>query len=246
MGPKPSGRVPAAPRHRTADWTTVAMSELEDGIACAVQYDLNVLITGENVVGRTSVAHRIHRESSRAAAPLVVAGSPGALDSSATLDGVLLEASLDGAVLLENPERMSPLLQSRLLRFIESAPSSRCDGRPPVPGSHVRFITATGIDLFELVRLHRFHESLFYRLNAIHLFTAPLRDRTERVSGLSNPRSEDAYAPVSRFSGATRQRLVAYAWPGNLGELRGVAESLGLLDYPLTLDPNGLPPRIRR
>lgn len=250
MGSKTSGPASfatAADRLRTDAWANAAARELEAGIACAVQYDLNVLITGENEADTTSLAHRIHRESRRAAAQLVVAGSPGALDLSGTLDGALLEAGPDGAVLLENPERMSPLLQSRLLRFIESAPSPERDRRPPVHGSRVRFITVTSVDVFELVRLHQFHPSLFYRLNAIHLLMSPPRNRTEGVSVLSTQfLSEYACAPVPRLSRPPRQRLVAYPWPGNLAELRDVAESLGLLERPLAPGPSGLPPRIRR
>jgi DNA-binding NtrC family response regulator len=220
------------------------MGDLEADIACALLYDLNVLITGENAPGRTSVAHRIHRESRRAASPLVVAGSPGVLDSSDSFVGALLEASPEGTVLLENPERMSPFLQAQLLQFIESAAGSGRLGRLPVPGSYVRFITATSIDLFELVRLRQFHESLFYRLNTIHLLTpSPVRNR-EGVSALFL--SEPASAPLPRLSKATRQRLVAYAWPDNLRELRDVAESLGLLECAPGLEPNRLPHRIRR
>jgi DNA-binding NtrC family response regulator len=227
----------AALRPDAPVWASVAMREMEADIACAVGCDLNVLITGEKGVGKKSVAHRIHRQSVHASGPLIVARSPGLLELSDAFDAALLEAFPDGAALLENPERLSREMQSRLQRFVDRS----------ADGSQVRFITATTNDLFELVRSRQFSESLFYRLNAIHLVIPPLRDRAEDIPALLHQfLSACAPAPVPRLSTAIRRQLAKHPWPGNLWELRAVAEALASLDRPHVLEPDDLPARFRR
>ena len=241
---KTSASASSTPRLDPPVWASVVMREMEADIAAAVRCNLNVLITGEKGVGKKSVAYRIHQQSGRASVPLVVARSPGGLEPPDSFDAALLEAFPDGAVLLENPERLSPEMQSRLQQFVE---------RPAIPSSaehvlasQVRFITATSSDLFSLVRGRQFGESLFYRLNAIHLVIPPLRDRAEDIPALLQQfLSACAAAPVPLLSTATRQQLVAHPWPGNLLELRAVAETLASLDRP-RVEPDDLPPGIRR
>ena len=230
----------AAHRPDAPVWASVAMREMEADIACAVRCDLNVLITGESGVGKKSVARRIHLESRRASGPLVSARAPRGTESSNAFDVALLEAFPDGAVLLENPEWLLPAMQSRLQQFVEHG------GRPVVPGSHVRFITATSSDLFKFVRARQFSEWLFYRLNAIHLVIPPLRERAEDIPALLRQfLTAYAPAPVPRLSTATERQLIAHRWPGNLWELRAVAELLASLDRPHVLEPDDLPPGLR-
>jgi len=237
----------AVPRLDPPVWASLAMREMEADIACAVRCDLNVLITGETGVGKKSVAHRIHQQSRRASGPLVVARSPGAVEGSDDFNAALLEAFPDGAALLENPERLSAALQSRLQQFVERAPIPGCGGRAFPRVSQVRFITATSSDLFKLVKGRQFSESLFYRLNAIHLIIPPLRERAEDIPVLLQQfLAACAPAPVPRLSTAARQQLAAHRWPGNLWELRAVAELLASLDRPHVLEPDDLPPAIRR
>jgi DNA-binding NtrC family response regulator len=237
----------AAPRIETPVWASLAMREMEADVACAVRSDLNVLITGEAGVGKKSMARRIHLESRRASSPLVVVRSPRGPEVSEAFDAALLEAFPDGAVLLENPEWLSPVMQSRLQRFVDRSPIPEAGGPPVEHGSQVRFVTATSGDLFTLVKTRQFSEWLFYRLNAVHLTIPPLRDRTEDIPALLQQfLSSFAASPVPRLSKATRRHLVAHAWPGNLWELRAVAELLASLDRPHVLEPEDLPPSLRR
>ena len=222
------------------------MRDLEADIVCALRGDLNVMISGEDGVGKTSVAHRIHRESRRAPGPLVVARSPEVLDAVHNFDRALLEAAPNGTVLLENPERMSLPVQSRLLQFIEPRTIRDGAGRRFVHSNRVRFITVTSQNLFELVERHLLCESLFYRLNVIHLIIPSLRDRPEDITVLLRHfLSLSPRARVPRLSTEAWQRLVTYAWPGNLRELRAVAETLASRELPRLLGPDDLPPDIR-
>jgi DNA-binding NtrC family response regulator len=227
-------------------WASAAMREMEADIACAVRCDVNVLITGEKGVGKTSVARRIHRQSRRGSTPLVIASSPATREAPGSFEGALLEAFPEGAVLVESPERLSPAMQFLLQRFVDGSPIPGPDGRLLAHGGRVRFITATGVDLFELVRNGQFSESLFYRLNAIHLVIPPLRDRAEDIPVLLR-QFLSAYEPaiVPRLSAAARQQLAAHVWPGNLCELREVVDSLASLGRPRVLEPDDLPSRIR-
>ena len=243
---KTTASAPFAHRLDPPVWASVAMREMEADIAAAVRCNLNVLITGEKGVGKKSVAYRIHQQSGRASVPLVVARSPGGLEPPDSFDAALLEAFPDGAVLLEHPERLSPEMQSRLHQFVERPPVPASAGQVVARGCQVRFITATSSDLFGLVRGRQFGESLFYRLNAIHLVIPPLRDRAEDIPALLQQfLSACAAAPIPLLSTATRQQLAAHPWPGNLLELRAVAETLASLDRP-RVEPDDLPPGIRR
>jgi two-component system nitrogen regulation response regulator NtrX len=185
------------------------MRDLEADIACALRFDLNVLVTGESGAGKTSIARRIYREGCR---------------------------PTNGTIFVDDPERMSVPTQLRLLRVIEETTAR---------GHRVRLITVTASDLFELVQFEQFCEPLFYRLNTIHLAVPPLRDRPEDIPLLLRYfLSLYARRSVPRFSTAAWQRLVTYAWPGNLRELRVVAQTLAVRELPRLVEPADLPPDI--
>jgi len=244
---KPPAGASFAHRFDAPIWASLAMREMEADIACAVRCELNVLITGEKGVGKTSVAERIHRQSRRASVPLVIARAPGGVEAPDRFERALLEAFPDGAVLLENPELLSPEMQSRLERFVERVEIRGSSRQAHAQIGQVRVITATSSDLFGLVRGRRFGESLFYRLNSIHLVIPPLRDRAEDIPALLQQflSASAAAAPVPFLSAGARQELEAYRWPGNLLELRAVAETLASLDRP-RVETDDLPPGIRR
>jgi DNA-binding NtrC family response regulator len=236
----------AVPRRGVVSWASSAMRDLETEIAFAVRCDLNVMITGEGGVGKKSIAHRVHRES-RAAAPLVIARSPGALDTAEALDRALLDAKPDGTVLLEDVDRMSRSMQSWLLDTIAKCRTRRSAARDLLHGGHVRFVSTTSRDLFELVQFDQFSERLFYRLNTTHLIVPPLRERPEDIPVLLRHFfSLHTSTAVPRLSAAAWQRLMAYAWPDNLRELKTVADTLAVSRLPRLLEPDDLPPNIRQ
>jgi two-component system NtrC family response regulator len=103
-------------------------------------------------------------------------------------------------------------------------------------------MTAASPDVFARVRVNQFRSDLFYRLNVMHLKVPALRDRAEDI-----PILFDYYLGVyagkrtPRLSAAALQRLVAYTWPGNVSELKVVAERLARQDMPRGIEPNDLP-----
>ena len=215
------------------------MRDVEADVESALACRLNVMITGEDGVGKTSIAHRIHRRGRRGARRCVIARSPGALDSIDGLETVLSEATPDGVVQVEDAERMSPAIQARLLEFIERQTSG-----PNASG--VRFITVSRINLFELACRDEFSEALFYRLNSIHLIIPPLRERPEDIPVLLRHfMSLPAYASLPCLSRAAWQRIVTYDWPGNIRELQHLAEALMTRGLGRLLDLDDLPPELK-
>lgn len=235
----------AKPAHRweAIAWASSAMRNLEGDIASARQLDCNVMISGEDGVGKKAVAQRLQRQSRRALRPFVVMHASDVLNRTDVIIPALLESAQNGTILFENPHRMALPVQSRLLKCIEHG-TVRGRTRPQfVDDYDVRFLTVTSCDLFGLVQIDRFCESLFYRLNPIHLIIPPLRERPEDISILlGHFFSTDRRATtLPRFSAAAWERVVTYPWPGNVRELRAAAATLASRELPRPVEPDDLP-----
>ena len=215
------------------------MLALEDDIECARWCDLNVMVSGERGVGKTAVARRIYLESRRGRAPLVISRTNDDVDST------VVNATPDATVLLQHPERLSPPMQRRLLRFMDGETRrGHGAGGTSVPGRCPRFITTTRSDVFELVRREQFDESLFYRLNGVHLVVPPLRVRREDIPPLLCHFISQFGRTPPRLSPAAWDAIVKYPWPGNVRELKTVAATLAFIERRM-LQPSDLPPEIQ-
>jgi transcriptional regulator with PAS, ATPase and Fis domain len=127
---------------------------------------------------------------------------------------------------------MVPLLQAKLLRFLEEKTFKRVGGSVDLKVD-VRIIAATNRNLEEEVRLGRFREDLYYRLNVMPIALPPLRERPGDIPPLVNY-YVDAYSAefrkrIQRVTPEALDRLKAYAWPGNVRELRNAVERAMLL-----------------
>lgn len=229
-------------------WASAIMRQLEDEVACAIQFDARVMISGERGTGKKSVAHLIHQRSRRGAAPFVIANCQGiaeslpqsSSDSEATqrFEHGLLKTADNGTLLIDDIQKIPVPMQLQLLQFTESEMTN---------GSDLRLMTAASSDVFEHVRSNQFRDDLFYRLNVIHLIVPALRDRPEDIPILFHYYlSFYAKAQVPRLSPAALQRLVAYPWPGNVTELKAAAETLAVQDLPRLVEPDDLPSPISR
>jgi DNA-binding NtrC family response regulator len=234
----------AAPRRvGTIAWASAAMRTLEEDIAWASRFDVNIMISGEKGVGKRAVAFRLYRQSRRAPAPLLVVHAQDTAEPADTLTPRLLEAGRASTVLLDHPHWMSPTLQSRLLHFIERGMIEAGPGAPNANGQEVRFLTVAGRNLFDLVGFDRFSESLFYRLNTIHLIIPPLRERPEDIPVLlEHFLSVYARTSVPRLSADAWDHVQAYEWPGNVRELKSVAEVVASRDLARVIEPADLLP----
>jgi len=222
--------------------------------------DSNVLITGESGSGKDVVASFIHGASARAARPFVK------IDC-ATLPGALLEAELfgyergaftganeakpgrfeaadKGTIVLDEIAHLSTDAQAKLLRVIEEREFERLGGRKTIK-LDVRLIALTNVDLEGAVRLRRFREDLFYRLNVIHIAVPPLRERKEDLSKLIQYFLKH-YATkhgrkVERVAPAALKLLEAYDYPGNARELANIVERAVIVATGKSLEENDLP-----
>lgn len=239
----------ATPVHRVeaVAWASAAMRSVELDIACARTLDCNVMISGESGVGKRAIAHRLHRQSGRASRPLWFIRPVNVLDVAGSLITTLVEASPDGTILLEHPQCASPSVQGRLLQFVERRTKAKGTPKGTVETHDVRFLTITNCDLHDLVERNHFCESLFYRLNPIHLVIPPLRTHPEDIAVLLEYFfSIHACATCPRLSAEAWEQIVTYAWPGNVRELEEVAAMLASRELRRPVELDDLPPYMLR
>jgi DNA-binding NtrC family response regulator len=222
---------------------------------------INVLILGETGVGKEVLAETVHRASKRASGPFLCLNCAavtenlleaelfgherGAFtDAKATKPG-LLESATGGTVFLDEIGEMSPAMQAKLLRVIETKQVTRVGAVRPV-SIDVRFVAATHRDLVQEVREKRFRSDLYYRLNGLCLEIPPLRERTSEIRPLAEAflaeMARAAAVPVPpKLTEDAAALLEAYAWPGNIRELRNVMERASLLSEGGEIEPEDLP-----
>jgi DNA-binding NtrC family response regulator len=222
--------------------------------------DSSVLIIGETGVGKELMAEYIQRTSHRAQGPFVKVGlsalphelleselfghEKGAYTSASSEKKGLFELAHTGTIFLDDIDDFPLHLQSKLLRVLESRELMHVGGTTSTP-IDVRLITASKVDLRDLVNRGLFRADLFYRINVVPLVIPPLRARTEDIALLVE-HFFGRFAPEKniRVHADASRALSQYSWPGNIRELRNVVQRLSLfVDNELTVAD--LPPEIR-
>jgi two-component system response regulator AtoC len=241
-----------------------AMRTVQDDISFAARSNAKVLLTGESGVGKEVVAHLIHSQSRRARAPLVTvncAGLPDSLLESELFGHVKgsftgayrdraghLELANHGTILLDEVGEMSLRMQALLLRFLETGEIQRVGHDRPDARLDVRVIAATNRNLLERIEEKAFREDLYYRLNVLHIAIPPLRNRREDIMlllrhFLAEYGGRNGVAAPEVSPGA-EALLTAYSWPGNVRQLKNIAERLALRAHQATIDEAALPAEI--
>jgi len=242
-----------------------AMREVATVVRQVASYpSTTVLLQGESGTGKEVVARAIHTLSRRAAYQFVdinCAAIPDTLletelfgveagaftDAKASRTGYVLRAD-GGTLFLDEIGSMSPFLQPKLLRFLETRSFRRVGGTREI---HVdlRVISATNVDLHTAVARGTFREDLYYRLEVVTLHLPPLRDRPEDIEPLVEHflqlYSLDGMEPL-RVSPEAMELLLRYQWPGNVRELRSVIQRGQILCDAQVILPKDLPEEIRR
>jgi DNA-binding NtrC family response regulator len=225
---------------------SAATRTVREEIEYAAASDAKVLITGESGVGKEVVARLIHHRSRRRHASLVTincAGIPDTLLASELFGHVRgsftdayrdkegwIEQANRGTIFMDEIGEMSTQMQSLLLRFLENGEIQRVGSDRRTSLVDVRIITATNRRLMERVTAGEFREDLFYRLNVIHIEIPPLRQRREDVLPLLDHFLQH-FSQAHRIEKPTLSQdaaaqLTAAEWPGNVRQLRNVAERL--------------------
>ncbi|MES2881022.1 MAG: sigma-54 dependent transcriptional regulator [Bacteroidota bacterium] len=210
--------------------------------------DLTVLISGESGVGKEAFSHIIHSLSARKHNPFIAVNC-GAIPEG-TIDSELFghekgsftgaadsrkgyfETVNSGTIFLDEIGEMPLGTQARLLRVLESGEFIRV-GSSKTQKTDVRVIAATNKDLLQLVQQGRFREDLYYRLNTVPIRVPSLRDRKEDIPLLFRKFAVDfaeryKTGPVQLDDDA-RQRVMNYPFPGNIRELKNIAEQISVL-----------------
>jgi transcriptional regulator with PAS, ATPase and Fis domain len=207
-----------------------------------------VLLTGESGTGKDLAAKVIHYTSQRASKPfmnITCSALPetlleselfgherGAFTGADRQKRGLIEMADGGTVFLDEIGEMVPLLQAKLLRFLEEKSFKRVGGATDIKVD-VRVIAATNRDLDEEVRKGHFRSDLFYRLNVVPIKLPPLRQRPQDIPGLVNfyvdLYNTEFRKRIRQVSPSAMEKLQAYPWPGNVRELRNSVERAMLL-----------------
>ena len=224
-----------------------------------------VLIQGETGVGKELMARYLHARSARAAGPFVELNCSaipeqlleselygherGAFTDAKRFKKGLFELAESGTVFLDEIGEMTPGLQSKLLRVLETRTFRRVGGHADITVD-VRVIAATHRDLKRSVAEGRFREDLYFRLNVVPIEMPPLRDRTEDIRLLSDHFitrfcRELARIPARLHPDALKA-FFDYPWPGNVRELRNVIERVLLLEAEDEILPEHLPAEMVR
>ncbi|TCP29597.1 transcriptional regulator with PAS, ATPase and Fis domain [Scopulibacillus darangshiensis] len=205
-----------------------------------------ILILGETGTGKEILAQAVHNASPRSYYPFVgvnfAAFSESLLESElfgyekgaftgASKNGRsgLFEQAHRGTLFLDEIGDAAPALQNRLLRVLQEKEIMRVGGEQVIP-LDLRIVAATNKNLEEMIECGTFRKDLFYRLNVLPIYVPPLRDRPEDIPLLvrhltAEIAREMVKSPLN-FSDDAFTALKEYHWPGNIRELRNVAEYL--------------------
>ncbi len=224
---------------------------LNRAIDIAVQVaptDLSVLVTGESGTGKEFFPNIIHQYSQRKFGPyypINCAAIPeGTIDSElfghekGAFTGAIadrkgyFEVADGGTIFLDEVAELPLPTQARLLRVLESGEFIRV-GASKVMKTNVRVVAATNQDMAEAIRKGLFRSDLYYRLNAISIIIPPLRERPDDILRLfrkfTGEVTEKYRMPSVKLSEEAKQLLLQYRWPGNIRELKNLAERVAVL-----------------
>jgi two-component system NtrC family response regulator len=224
-----------------------------------------VLIQGESGTGRTLAAQAVHDSSPRRDAPFVRVNCAGLserlleaglfgweagafAESEHRREGRLVAAS-GGTILLHEVTQLSPALQIRLLRVLQSGELERVGGSETVRVD-VRVVATSRRDLAAEVHAGRFRDDLYYRLNVVAFSLPPLRARKTDVPALTEHFLELSAAarerPARRISGGALAALLTHDWPGNVRELEAVVDAAVAVCGGAEIQPEHLSPVLLR
>lgn len=227
-------------------------AELNRAIEMAVAVaptDLTVLVTGESGVGKDNIPKIIHQFSRRKSAKYFAVNC-GAIPEG-TIDSELFgheKGSFTGAIsdhkgyfedcdggtlFLDEVAELPMETQALLLRVLESGEYMRV-GSSDVRKTDVRIVAATNKNLENAIKEGKFREDLFYRLCSVRIDVPPLRRRGDDIWLLirrfSHDFSEKYRTPEVEYSDEAKKAMLAYRWPGNVRQLKNVAEQIALFE----------------
>ena len=203
-----------------------------------------ILLTGESGTGKEVFAQAIHNASDREGGPFIpincgaipkeliqseLFGYEAGAFTGADRKGRMgkFEIANGGTLFLDEIGDMPLKMQVNLLRVIADRSIVRVGGAKPIPVD-VRLIAATNQNLLDEIEKGNFREDLYYRLNVVPFRLPPLRERPEDVIPIAEyhlSRIASRFGKhINRIHPDAKEALAAYAWPGNIREVRNAIE----------------------
>ena len=237
-----------------------AMQRVYQAIQAVADSNTTVVLRGESGTGKELVANAIVQSGNRRDQPYICLNcsaipeslieselfghEKGAFTGAETAKSGLIEAAHGGTLFMDEITTLDHGLQSKLLRVLQERTVQRIGGRSPKK-IDFRLIAATNDDLEELVKLGRFREDLYYRINVVPIFVPPLRERNGdlpllvdhflRIYCTANNK------PIKQFEPDALEIMEDYSWPGNVRELENVIQRLVLMSGASSIQASHLP-----
>jgi len=243
---------------------SLCMQKIYRLIDKAAETKVNVLITGESGTGKELVARAIHYNSSGHSGPFVTVNCTaipdtlleselfghvkGAFTGANSSRAGFFQIADGGTLFLDEIGDASLSMQGKLLRAIQNKEIFMV-GSSRVQKVNTRILTATNMDLKNLVKKGLFREDLYFRLNIIEIEMPPLHERGEDILLLvqlfMEKLSKEMNRSVPRFSDKVLQIFKNYRWQGNVRELENLVQRLVVLADSELIDVTDLPEQMR-
>src|SRR5712691_7264726 len=241
-----------------------AFARVLEQATLAARSDARVLLTGESGTGKELLAAHIHAESPFANGPFVkvnCAAIPndlieselfghekGAFTGATSARRGKFELAHGGTLFLDEAGDLHASSQAKLLRVLQEGEFHRVGGERAIRVS-VRVVSATNRELSDLVTQQKFREDLYYRLCVVPVRVPSLRERREDIRALAEYFlaefcARNNFKPKA-FDQEVFEELEAYAWPGNIRELRNTVERMAILTRGDSIDASAVPVEIR-
>jgi transcriptional regulator with PAS, ATPase and Fis domain len=218
--------------------------------------DTNILILGENGTGKELIARAIHRNSKRSNQTFISVDLGSITETLfeselfGHVKGAFTDAKEDrigrfetankGTLFLDEIGNLSLPLQVKLLKALQNRKITRVGSNHEIP-VNIRLVSATNLDLYEMIENHEFRQDLLYRVNTIEIKLPPLRDRTDDIPILTYhflKKYAIQYAQdIKTISKEAINYLQQYHWPGNVRELQHVIERAIIISDNSILQP---------
>ncbi|NNE77886.1 MAG: sigma-54-dependent Fis family transcriptional regulator [Pricia sp.] len=216
--------------------------------------DISVLVTGESGVGKESIPKIIHSLSHRKHAKYIAVNcgaipegtidselfghEKGAFTGATQTRSGYFEVADGGTIFLDEVGELPLTTQVRLLRVLENGEFLKV-GSSAVQKTDVRIVAATNINMFEAIKKEKFREDLYYRLSTVEINIPPLRERQDDIHLLFRKFASDFgqkyKMPTIRLDDEALHVLLKYRWPGNIRQLRNIAEQISVLEESRTI-----------